>query len=93
MSARITLHCNQTSTYSTCAAQHFTDAVTIDGARAEAEAAGWRCHPDGNDYCPGCSGHRATINAAALKLLRNYPTPRPPLYLAPPPITDPGDQP
>lgn len=57
MSARITLHCDQTWQYGSCTSQLLTDAHTIDEARTAARPRGWRCHPDGRDYCPTCSGH------------------------------------
>ena len=56
MSARITLHCDREWQYGTCTSQLFTDALTLDQARAEGDRRGWRCHADGNDYCPTCSG-------------------------------------
>ncbi len=56
MSAAITLHCDREWQYGMCTSQLHTDALTLDQARAAGDQLGWRSHPDGNDYCPTCSG-------------------------------------
>jgi hypothetical protein len=56
MSASITLYCDREWQYGGCTSQLITDAATINEARQAASGRGWRSHPDGNDYCPTCSG-------------------------------------
>ncbi|BBB01049.1 hypothetical protein RVR_8283 [Actinacidiphila reveromycinica] len=56
MSARITLHCDRESQYGLCTSQLYTEALTLDQARAAGGQLGWLSHSDGNDYCPTCSG-------------------------------------
>ncbi|HEY5835045.1 hypothetical protein [Streptomyces sp.] len=69
MSASITLHCDTLWRYAACAGQLITDAATVTEAREAAKKRGWRIHPDGNDYCPNCSGNRIqpTVNVVQLR--------------------------
>ncbi|MDQ1018819.1 hypothetical protein [Streptomyces afghaniensis] len=55
MSTRMTLHCNTTRGFSTCAASLITDGTTSEEARQIGAAHGWR-HINGRDYCAACSG-------------------------------------
>ena len=69
MSVRITVHCNQLWQYGSCTSALITDALTTDEARAAADQLGWRTHPDGNDYCPTCSGSRRPHHTRVIHLL------------------------
>ncbi|MFJ1606965.1 hypothetical protein ACIOHS_26880 [Streptomyces sp. NPDC088253] len=55
MSTSVTLHCNTTYGFSTCAASLITDRLTVEEARQVGAANGWR-YVNGRDYCAGCSG-------------------------------------
>lgn len=69
MSARIILYCNRMGQYGSCTSQLITDALTIEEARAAADRRGWRCHPNGNDYCSSCSGTSRTPHYTNVVLL------------------------
>jgi hypothetical protein len=55
VSTSVTLHCNTTRGFSTCAATLITDALNAEEARQIAAVHGWR-HVAGRDYCAACSG-------------------------------------
>ncbi|KQW13577.1 hypothetical protein [Streptomyces sp. Root369] len=57
MSTSVTLHCNTTYGFSTCAAQLITDGLTVEEARRAGADNGWR-HVNGRDYCAACSGSK-----------------------------------
>ncbi|MFF0092764.1 hypothetical protein ACFYSF_22765 [Streptomyces canus] len=57
MSTSVTLHCNTTYGFSTCAASLITDGLTVEEARQVGAVHGWR-HVNGRDYCAGCSGSK-----------------------------------
>ncbi|WP_435610870.1 hypothetical protein [Streptomyces sp. C10-9-1] len=68
MSTQITVHCNTEWAEGSCVASVMTDARTVEEARQAASAHGWRTHPGGRDYCPGCSGTRPTYTAPLIRL-------------------------
>ncbi|PWI16045.1 hypothetical protein DI272_19130 [Streptomyces sp. Act143] len=57
MSTSVTLHCNTTRGFSTCAASLLTDGLTVEEARQIGAVNGWR-HVNGRDYCAACSGSK-----------------------------------
>lgn len=71
MTARIILHCDRTfDAHSMCPKQEQFQATDVESAREIAGDQGWRTHPDGKDYCPGCSGATTAREARRVVMRR-----------------------
>lgn len=56
MSVSLTVNCNRTGRYGTCAIRFYAQAASATEARRHARLSGWSNAAGGLDYCPGHSG-------------------------------------